>query len=149
MLNWFRSKKTFSFYLVGPMRGYKDLNKSMFALAAMLLRAKGFTIWNPSEHDSYLQLSFAQCMTADLNAIINKCGKVAMLPGWKNSLGANIEVYTAFACGKSAFELVPNADNTDFDLVQFDSSAYVLPYKHGETKRFNPHLCELDSFIEK
>lgn len=149
MLNLFRSKKTFDFYLAGPMRGYKDLNKSMFSLAAMLLRSKGFTVWSPSEQDSYLKLSFAQCMTTDLNAVINQCRKVALLPGWKNSLGANMEAFTAFACGKETIELIPNQDNTDFDLSPYDCSSYKLPYKDGETKRFDPHKCKLDSFTEK
>jgi len=149
MFNWLRSKKTYDFYVAGPMRGYKDLNKQMFAMAAMLLRARGFTIWSPSEHDSYLKLSFAQCMTADLNAIINQCSKIALLPGWRDSLGANMEVFSAFACGRPVFELVSNDDGADYDIVQFDSSSYVLPYKIGVTRKFNPHLCELESFTQK
>ena len=145
----FGRKKLHDFYVGGPMRGYKELNKPMFALVAHLLRSKGFTVWSPSEHDSYLKLSFAQCMTADLNAVINSCRKIALLPGWRDSLGANMEVFSAFACGKEAVEVVPNKDKTDFDLVPLDPSKYRLPYQTGETRQFDPHLCELDSFQEK
>lgn len=139
----------FDFYIAGPMRGYPDLNSKMFSLVSNGLRSKGFTVWSPSEHESYLRSSFAECMIDDLNSVVNRCRKIVLLPGWSNSLGANMEAFSAFACGKEAFEVVFNDDKTDFDLVLVNLSAYRLPYKDGETKSFNPHICELDSFIEK
>jgi len=144
----FRSRK-YDFYLGGPMRGYPQLNAKMFTLISHMLRTKGFTVWNPSEHDSYLQLSFGQCMIADLNAVINECRKVVLLPGWRDSLGANIEVFVAFACNKDVFEIVLNDERTDFEFVSVDVSEYILPYKDGETCPFNPHNCDLDSFEER
>lgn len=139
----------YDFYIGGPMRGYRELNKSMFTLVAYMLRSKGFTVWSPSEHDSYLKRSFAQCMTVDLNAVINSCRQIALLPGWRNSLGVNMEVFSAFACGKQVIEVMLNEDKTDFDLVPFDPSKYRLPYQTGENRQFDPHRCELDSFQEK
>lgn len=139
-------KKLYDFYLGGPMRGMPNLNKATFALAADLLRNKGFTVWSPAEHDSYLKLSFGQCMTVDLNAVINDCRKVALLPGWRESLGANMEAFSAFACGKEAVEIILNGDKTDIEFVPVDLSDYCLPYKEGETYRFNPHECDLSSF---
>ncbi|KKN91121.1 hypothetical protein LCGC14_0219860 [marine sediment metagenome] len=142
----FGIKKKYDFYVGGPMRGYKNLNKAMFAMVAHILRTKGFTVWSPSEHDGYLKLSFAQCMTVDLNAVINQCRKIVLLPGWKDSLGANMEAFSAFACGKEAVEVVPNENNTDFDLEPLSLSEYRLPYQTGKTRQFNPHECDLDSF---
>jgi len=142
----FGKNKKYDFYLGGPMRGYPELNKKMFALAAHMLRSKGFSVWSPSEHNSYLKLSFAQCMTTDLNAVINECKKIALLPGWRNSLGANMEALSAFACGKEAVEVVPNEDKTDIDLAPLDLSQYRLPYQTGESRQFDPHKCALDSF---
>ena len=139
----------YDFYLGGPMRGYKALNKPMFIMVANMLRKKGFKVWNPAEHDSYLHLSFAQCMTADLDAVVNKCRKIVFLPGWKSSLGANMEAFAAFACGKDALIVVMSDDHTDFELVPFDLSRYSLPYEDGDTKQFDPHKCSLDSFTEK
>jgi len=144
----FGKKKTYDFYIAGPMRGYPNLNKSMFTLVARLLREQGCTLWSPSEHESYVKLSFAQCMTADLNAVVNSCRKVAFLPGWRQSLGANMEAFAAFACGKEAVEVIPNEDNTSIELVPLSLSEYRLPYQDGETRSFNPHKCELDSFKE-
>lgn len=142
-------KKTYDFYIGGPMRGYKELNKPMFTLGSHMLRSKGFTVWSPSEQDSYLKRSFAQCMTLDLNKVINSCRKIALLPGWRDSLGANAEVFAAFVVGHDIFEIQLNEDKTDFDLVPFDPSRYCLPYQEAETSRFDPHRCELDSFQEK
>lgn len=139
-----RKKKKYDFYLAGPMRDYEDLNKSMFTKVARLLRQKGFTVWSPSEHESYLELSFAQCMTADLNAVINNCRKIALLPGWRNSLGANVEVFSAFACGKEAVEVALIGLNdhifvSNVDLISVDLNTYHLPYQNGETHKFDPH----------
>lgn len=142
----FGIKKTYDFYIGGPMRGYKDLNKPMFEFIAHLLRKKGFTVWSPSEHDSYLHLSFAQCMTTDLNVVINKCRKIALLPGWRNSLGTNMEVFSAFATGKKVVEVMLDEDKTDFDLIPLDLSKYRLPYHEGEVRQFDPHRCDMDSF---
>ncbi len=127
-----KKKKMYDFYLGGPMKGYKDLNRPMFLLVAKLLRDKGFTVWNPAEKDSCLQSSLAECMTNDLNAVISECHTVAFLPGWRSSLGTNTEAFVAFACDKAGVEVVLSKDNTDFDLVPVDLSLYGLPYQTGE-----------------
>ncbi len=142
----FGRKKKYDFYVAGKMRGCKDLNKPMFTLVSRLLRSKGFTVWSPAEHDSYLKLSFAHVMTIDLNKVINDCRKIALLPGWRESLGANMEMFCAFATGKEAVEIVPNEDNTDIDIAPLNHGDYRLPYQEGKTHSFNPHNCDLDSF---
>ncbi len=142
----FGRKKVYDFYVGGPMRGYKELNKPMFALVAHILRERGFTVWSPAEHESYLKLSFGQVMTIDLNKVVNECRKIILLPGWRKSLGANMEAFSAFACGKEAVEVTPNKGNTDFDLTPLNLSEYILPYQMGETRQFDPHKCALDSF---
>lgn len=121
-------KKKYDFYLAGPMKGIPQLNKPMFTLMAYLLRRKGFTVWSPSEQETYLKLSFAQCMIADLNMVVNRCRKIALLPGWRNSLGGNAETFTAFVCGKEAVEIIPDEGNTDIELVSFNLNDYCLPY---------------------
>ena len=143
----FWKKKSYDFYVAGPMRGYPDLNKGMFAIVAHLLREQGFTVWSPSEHESYLKLSFAQCMTIDLNMVINNCRKIALLPGWRESLGANTEAFVAYSCDKEAFEVIPSDDKTTVSLNPVDLSVHRYPYC-DDTSSFNPHNCELDSFKE-
>lgn len=129
----FRRKRIYDFYLGGGMKGYKDLNHPMFMLVANLLRKKGFTVWNPAERDSYLQSSLAECMTNDLNAVINQCRTIALLPGWRSSLGTNTEAFVAFACDKAGVEVILSEDNTSFDLKPVDLSLYSLPYNPSHT----------------
>jgi len=127
------------FYLGGPMRNYPDLNAPLFSSVSHMLRIKGFKVWNPSEHGSYLDTSFAKCMTDDLTAIIRDCRKIALLPGWQKSLGANMEAFVAFACGKEAVEVVMSENGASCELIPFDLSKYLLPYDGVNTSKFNPH----------
>jgi len=94
-------------------------------------------------------LSFAQCMTADLNAVIVNCRRIALLPGWRDSLGANMEAFCAFACGKEAVEIVLNEDKTNFEFISVDLSRYALPYNPEKNRQFDPHNCDLHSFDQK
>ncbi len=145
----FKLDKTYDFYVAGRMRGIPKLNKPMFSLVSRLLRNKGFTVWSPSEHKSYLNSSFATVITVDLNMVINSCNKIALLPGWEKSLGANGEAFVAFLCGKKAVAVMLNEDKTAIELVPLDLSEYRLPYQIGETRSFDPHLCDLDSFTKR
>ncbi len=140
----FWKKKKYDFYICGPMRGYPNLNKDMFAYVAKGLRGMDFAVWSPSEHVSYLKLSFAQCMTVDLNKVINNCRKIALLPGWRESLGANVEVFCAFSCGKEVFEVTIGKPSS-LDLISVDLSSYLLPFQMGHDRRkFDPHKCAVD-----
>lgn len=136
---FWKKKKIYDLYIGGPMRHIPQLNKPMFTLVARILRERGYTVWSPAEHESYLELSFATCMTKDLNAVINNCQRIALLPGWKESLGANAETFSAFVCGKKAVEIVLDEDETDIELRSIDLSCYHLPYQNGITGQFNPH----------
>ena len=146
---WFTGKKRYDFYLAGPMRVYPNLNKAMFTRVAEGLRVMGLTVWSPSEQDSYLKSSFAQCMTLDLNKVINDCRKIAFLPGWKESLGANMEAFAAFACAKEAIQIiVPGEDSSTeaIELLPMDLSHYLLPYQIGKDRRkFDPHSCSVET----
>ncbi len=147
MFNWrrlFRREEKFDFYLAGGMRGYPDLNHPMFILVTKLLRARGFTVWSPQEHETYVKSSFAECMNRDLNAVINKCHKIAFLPGWRKSLGANAEAFSAFVCGKQAIE-VSVIGNKLAGFMGVNLSEYHLPYNRGEHYQFDPHECAADA----
>jgi len=132
-INWIVRKHKYDFYIAGPMRSYKYLNRPMFNNVSRILREAGFTVWSPAEYKSYLQLSFAQCMIVDLNSVINRCNKIVFLPGWRDSLGANMEAFVAFATGKTALEFtfVDNDKLDDWYLVDVDLSQYRMPYNTG------------------
>ncbi len=143
----FAKNMVYDFYLAGGMRGYKDLNRPMFMLAAKILRKNGFTVWNPAESEDTSSLSsFADCMVLDLTAIISSCKGIILLPGWRDSLGANVEAFVSFVVGNQAYEIILDVNEKELELVPLALSQYRLPYQEGETRQFDPHQCGLNSF---
>lgn len=92
-------------YLSGPITGIADYHQR-FEKAKVELVAAGYNnIANPAEldgvinegkYDEYMSL----CMS-----LLDMCDVVVMLPGWKESLGANREYGYALAKNKLIFEL--------------------------------------------
>lgn len=89
-------------YLAGPMRGIADYNYPAFNAMAERLRAVGHTVFNPAEHhhDGW---GFAEYMAQDL-AEVCKAHAVAVLPFWRESQGARMEVFTARELGKKVYD---------------------------------------------
>jgi len=83
-------------YLSGPMTGYVDFNYPAFNAEAARLRALGWTVENPAENpkqdswEAYMRQAITQMM---------RCDRVAVLPGWERSRGANVEVDLADQLG--------------------------------------------------
>lgn len=98
-------------YLAGPMRGYPQLNYPAFLDAARKLRAAGWHIWSPVEHniengiDDTQYAELRKALAADLSYICQHADAVIVLPGWQQSLGVNAEVAAARALGLPVHEL--------------------------------------------
>lgn len=78
-------------YIAGPMSGLPGNNYPAFRKAASELRAAGYRVLNPAENrtpdtgtswEDWLRVSLRQVTHAD---------GVALLPGWENSRGADLE----------------------------------------------------------
>lgn len=108
--------KAQSVYVAGPMAGYEDFNFPLFAATTELLRGEGFRVVSPAELDedgffegtdketfSVRPDARAKYMERDLPHVID-CDAIALLPGWQESTGANIELMTALVCGKEVWE---------------------------------------------
>ena len=124
-------RKRFDFYLAGPMRGIPNLNTPLFNTTAAMLRRSGYTVFNPAEVNDD-NLSFEECMRVDLDAVINKCESVVLLPGWRRSIGSNGEVFTACLCGRDVFEFCKDEDW--FILTPVDTTKFKLPYRRAYLK---------------
>jgi hypothetical protein len=88
-------------YISGPISGKPDLNFPAFHEAARLLRAAGYTVTNPAEldaQDAGKTLTWEQYMRRDIKALMD-CDGVALLPGWTESRGANLETEIAGRLG--------------------------------------------------
>jgi hypothetical protein len=86
------------FYLAGPMTGLPELNFPAFHAAAKALRATGLDIINPAELNADQSAQWADCMRADIAALVT-CSGIVLLPGWENSRGANLELHIARSLG--------------------------------------------------
>jgi hypothetical protein len=107
-------------YLAGPMRGYAEFNFPAFHAAAAKLRGEGHIVFNPAERDierhGGVDISkgnasgdVAQAeqkhgfdrrhaMRDDLEFITKEADAIALLPGWEQSEGAQLEVRAAAFC---------------------------------------------------
>lgn len=134
-----RKRRQYDFYLAGPMRSYPNGNKEMFLKAAAWLRKQGFSVWNPAEQNDGNK-NFHSCIAKDLNAIINQCRGIVLLPGWRNSLGANAEALTAYVCGKPAQFLSITTISKYIYLQDLDlEKTLTLPFSN-DTKEFRSKI---------
>jgi nucleoside 2-deoxyribosyltransferase len=94
-------------YLAGPMRGIPEYNFPAFHSAAARLRSWGHEVWSPAENDVTADgfdpardaaQPMKHYMERDLPEVY-RSDAVAVLPGWRDSAGARLEVYVAEQCG--------------------------------------------------
>lgn len=82
-------------YLAGPMSGYPEHNFPAFNEAARVLRERGHSVFNPAENvEGRTGEPRSFYMRLDIPALL-ACDAVVLLPGWRNSRGANLEVWMA------------------------------------------------------
>lgn len=82
-------------YISGPMTGYPNWNHDAFNKKAAELRAQGYTVLNPAENDGgSIDKSRAFYLRQDILHVLNS-EVVVLLPGWRRSRGARLEVAIA------------------------------------------------------
>lgn len=94
-------------YICGPITGIPNWNRPAFNEASERLITSGFAIpVNPHDICAYIvayhrgpeELLWQKCMKADIAELLT-CDGIALLPGWQNSKGANIERTLALQLG--------------------------------------------------
>lgn len=120
-------------YLSGPMSGLPGLNFETFNAEAKRLRALGYEVVNPAEINPDCTKTWHECMRADIRALMT-CDTVALLPGWAQSQGAQLEQHLGHRVGMQvvmAAELTQPRQReriTSPGGVQVDmDGAWVLP----------------------
>ena len=91
-------------YLAGPMSGRPHSNFPLFNRVAGLLRARGHEVFNPAENkDGGVRRSRAYYMRLDIPALLDSQA-VVLLPGWRASRGASLEVWIALDLDMPVYE---------------------------------------------
>lgn len=90
-------------YLAGPMSGIKNHNRRSFLVAEKLLRREGYEVVNPVRLDDVSKCdSWAAYLKRDIPHLL-KCKTIALLSGWENSKGANLERHIAKELGLTVY----------------------------------------------
>lgn len=90
-------------YCGGPMTGYPNDNYDAFNAAAAQLRAEGFKVYNPAEHERLTGLTWFDFMKKDI-PLVCKSDMLMLLPGWQDSKAARLEVLIATQLRIKIFE---------------------------------------------
>lgn len=127
-----RKKKV---YVAGPMRGYIQSNFPAFDQASAYLRARGYEVFNPADHDRVCGLTGfeTELTTEQMHAMfrwdlarVAESDMVVFLDGWKKSKGAcaerTVAHYLGIPCydmllGYLTCEVVPQAEYSEPHIV--------------------------------
>lgn len=100
-------------YLAGPMSSYPDFNFPAFRAATARLRGSGYDVrspheWDEAEHGGRAPSEreakpWSYYLRRDL-ALLIECEAVAVLPGWRESKGASLEVHVAQSLGMPIYD---------------------------------------------
>ena len=85
-------------YLSGPMTGLPEFNFPAFRAEAERLRALGYAVTNPAEINTDTTTPWQECLRQDLREMLD-CDAIALMPGWEQSRGANLELHVAHRVG--------------------------------------------------
>ena len=85
-------------YLSGPMAGYPDHNFPAFEKARVKLRNAGYLVTCPAELGKHDGWSWSDYLRRDIKVMMD-CEAVALLEGWENSKGAQLETHVASVLG--------------------------------------------------
>jgi len=86
-------------YLSGRMRGLSDYGRAQFHEAEKMLKGKGYAVINPAQLP--IEIPFEHCMPI-CTSMIDGADMVALLDGWEESPGAELEKKYAEYQGKPA-----------------------------------------------
>jgi hypothetical protein len=130
-------------YVSGPMRGKPDFNRETFSAVTGILEADGWAVHNPHEANVQQGLSdhetFATYMRNDIGAVMASSA-ICLLPDWRSSEGACIEVVVARAldldfyfAAKFVQDPVEGAGWTYEKLTTPIGPVHIIPFSSRET----------------
>lgn len=132
------TKVTEDIYVSGPMRGMPDLNRLAFAEVAAMLAKDGWRVHNPHEANDVNGFSdtelFEVYIRSDITALLNMKA-ICLLPGWRSSEGARLEVAIARALGLEFFYAFSDHGGDDWGYARTDTGAAGVEGIDQEARR--------------
>ncbi len=89
-------------YISGPMTGLPGYNRAAFFAAEKRLAALGYVPINPAHIEGPKDAPWAFWMRRALTYLLT-CQCIVMLPGWRDSRGAQLEKLVAEALGMTVY----------------------------------------------
>jgi hypothetical protein len=102
------------------MTGYPEHNFPAFFAAAKLWEKRGWEVVNPAELDGEnTEQAWRYYLKRDICLLVS-CDAIALLPGWQQSKGAQLEAHIAAELGLRRFDAMYPAAHpvTDHDFVE-------------------------------
>ena len=90
-------------YISGPMTGLPEFNYPEFHRVAAKLRALGYAVVNPAELAGTKKLEWHEYMRNDIRWLMD-CDAIALLDGWPDSKGAQLELEIAQTLGMEVID---------------------------------------------
>lgn len=133
------------YYLAGPMSGIPQFNFPAFDAACLRLRAAGFDIVSPHEHDTPETQkaarasvdgahmpketgaeSWAECLARDVVLIGDICAGIIFLPDWQRSRGAKLEAFTGLLTTKEFGVYIAHEGAEPVEWVEADAVRAIV-----------------------
>ncbi len=80
------------------MTGIENFNRTAFDEAEALLKKQGYRVVNPAKVKPIGGTEWENYMRGDIRELCS-CDTIALLPGWQDSKGAQLEVHVAHRLG--------------------------------------------------
>jgi hypothetical protein len=121
--------KSLRLYVAGPMSGIPHLNHPEFDRITDLLRALGHEVFSPAEKDREWgqdeqaaregrnSLNMTDVLRWDLQKIL-ECDGIVLLPNWRKSEGARLEVIVAISTGRKVFSWGGGLTEVPLQLIE-------------------------------
>lgn len=115
-----------SIYVAGPMRGYDQYNFPAFFRAERDLIMKGWDVLNPAAMDvaegfdgstEPTEEFISVAIHRDVQTILHRADAIALLPGWRNSVGATAEAWLGHWTGIDLYQY-PEMERVHLEVGQ-------------------------------
>ena len=124
-----KGNRNISLYVSGPMNGCPNFNVDKFDQVSKGLRERGYDVINPAELDHnqnikenkdwvVTETNWRGFLAEDLHHVMD-VKAVVVLPGWKHSKGARLEILVGHILGKKIYDSETNK------TIQLDVGPFI------------------------